>query len=158
MQITIHIDGGARGNPGPAATGVVIQSVDPACTLHEAGYFLGRATNNVAEYQGLIRGLELAVELGATDASIFSDSELMVRQVMGRYRVKSPDLKPLFEKVQRLLPRLNRWRIGHVYREENKRADELVNMAIDAKRDVVVASASDFSRKGPRPAAGEPPR
>ncbi len=144
MQITIHIDGGARGNPGPAATGVVIQSVEPAFTLHEGGYFLGKATNNVAEYQGLIRGLELAVDLGATDARIFSDSELMVRQIRGEYKVKSPDLKPLYEHAQRLLLQIDLWQIQHVYRTENKRADELVNMAIDAKRDVVVVSASDF--------------
>lgn len=165
MQLTIHIDGGARGNPGPAATGVVIQSADPAFTVHEAGYFLGRATNNVAEYKGLIRGLELAVELGAIDVRVFSDSELMVRQIMGEYKVKSPDLKPLYEHAQRLLLQIDLWQIQHVYRTENKRADELVNMAIDAKRDVVVASARDFLKgdRKPRlaitrPLGASPPR
>lgn len=151
MQITIHIDGGARGNPGPAATGVVIQSVEPAYTIHEGGYFLGKATNNVAEYQGLIRGLEVAIDLGATDVRILSDSELMVRQIMGEYRVKSSDLKPLYEHAQRLLLQIDLWQIQHVYRTENKRADELVNMAIDAKRDVVVVSASDFLSRDRNP-------
>lgn len=142
MNLTIHIDGGSRGNPGPAAVGVVITDTETNKPLHEAGYYLGVATNNVAEYQGLLHGLTLAAELKADEVRIFSDSELMVRQLTGDYRVKSPDLIPLFEQAQRLLLKVNGWQIKHVKREMNKRADELVNMALDASADVVVRDAT----------------
>lgn len=138
MNCTIYIDGGARGNPGPAAVGVVIRDTDSKALLHEAGYFLGKATNNVAEYQGLLRSLELAIELNASAAHIHSDSELLVRQINGQYRVKSPDLKPLFEQAKTLLGKLPAWKVTHVRREKNKRADELANLAMDAKKDVLV--------------------
>jgi len=151
MNLTIHIDGGARGNPGPAAAGVVLVTADdrPAI-LHEAGYFLGHTTNNVAEYSGLLRALELTVPLRPHHVNIFSDSELMVRQLTGQYRVKSPDLKPLYAKATAMLVKLDGWKINHVYREENKRADELANMAMDAKRDVIVSSLSDFKGIAPK--------
>ena len=122
----------------------MIESVEPAFVLHEAGYFLGRGTNNFAEYSGLIKALELAVALRAGEASIFSDSELMVKQILGEYRVKSPDLKPLYERATALLLKIDLWRIKHVYRQENSRADGLANKAMDAKRDVIVTSAKDF--------------
>ncbi len=138
MNLTIHIDGGSRGNPGPAAVGVVIVDSDTQQPLHEAGYYLGVATNNVAEYQGLLRSLQLAMQLNPQDVRIYSDSELMVKQLTGEYRVKSPDLQPLFEQAQRLLLRLGNWQIRHVGRELNKRADELVNRSLDASADVIV--------------------
>ena len=142
MNLEIYVDGGARGNPGPAAAGVVIRDRDRNEPVHEGGYFLGVMTNNAAEYQGLIRSLELAKAMGGRDAAIHSDSQLMVRQVTGQYRVKSPSLKPLHDQVRRLLTCFKDWRITHVYRESNTRADELANMAMDAKRDVIITAAA----------------
>ncbi|MCX5658167.1 MAG: ribonuclease HI family protein [Planctomycetota bacterium] len=158
MNLTIYFDGGARGNPGPAAAGIVIRvdHDDPSLAkpIHEAGYFLGRATNNVAEYSALIRSAELVIPLKPAQVSFHSDSELLVRQITGQYRVKSPDLLPLYEKAQALLLRLDSWHIRHVYREANSRADELANLAIDAKKDVVVHSSLDAAAAGaPAPAS-----
>jgi len=144
MNLIIYIDGGSRGNPGPAAAGVVITTPDDV-VVHEAGYFLGRMTNNVAEYTGLLRGLVLAVEQKAQQVRIYSDSQLMVRQITGEYRVKSDDLKPLFEQAQELLLQLPAWEIQHIPREQNKRADELVNLALDRKRDMLVENGEAFT-------------
>ncbi len=151
MHLRIHVDGGSRGNPGPAAAGVVIHDADTSTPLHEAGYFLGRTTNNVAEYSGLVKALELAVQLGGREVEIRSDSQLMVRQITGEYRVKSADLLPLFEKAQRLLKQFEAWHIQHVRRHLNARADELANAALDRGRDVVEESAAGFIRPAPGP-------
>lgn len=132
----IHIDGGARGNPGPAAAGVVIQDADTEKYLHEAGYWLGEATNNVAEYQGLLHALKAAAALNADALHIHSDSELMVKQINGEYRVKSPNLRSLFDEARRLLTSFDDWKMTHVRREKNKLADELANRAMDAGADV----------------------
>jgi ribonuclease HI len=137
MNLIIHTDGGSRGNPGPAAAGVVIRDADSDEIIHEAGYFLGKATNNVAEYQGLIRALEYAQELGATRVQVYTDSELMVKQITGEYRVKSPDLKPLAQKAQSIFLTINLWHIQHVRREKNTRADAWANKAMDAGQDVI---------------------
>lgn len=145
MDATLHIDGGARGNPGPAAGGVVLRDAASDQAIIEAGYFFGTTTNNVAEYSALIRGLELAIEHGATSLQIYSDSQLVVRQIIGAYRVKSADLKPLFMTVQGLLLKIDRWSIDHVPRTANARADELANMAMDAKRDVVLGAGDEPS-------------
>ena len=136
MNLTIHFDGGSRGNPGPASAGIVIHDADTGNALHEAGYFLGRCTNNVAEYQGLLRSLEQAKILGGQKLDIHSDSELLVRQITGQYRVKSPDLKPLYEQARQLLTGFSDWKIQHVRRDKNQRADELANLAMDHKADV----------------------
>ncbi|GAB4189744.1 MAG: hypothetical protein Kow00105_04120 [Phycisphaeraceae bacterium] len=136
MKLTIHFDGGSRGNPGPASAGVVITDAETGRPVHEAGYFLGRCTNNVAEYTGLIRSLEVAKKMGAGEVDIFSDSQLLVRQILGEYRVKSPDLKPLYEKAVRLLDGFDAWHIEHVRRDGNQRADELANLAMDRQADV----------------------
>lgn len=136
MKLVIHFDGGSRGNPGPASAGVVIKDADDSKTLHEAGYFLGRHTNNVAEYHGLIRSLAQARALGGNDLDIRSDSELLVRQIHGQYRVKSPALKPLYEQAVKHLRGFDKWRIQHVRREHNQRADELANLAMDHQADV----------------------
>ena len=136
MRVTIHIDGGARGNPGPAGAGVVIRSSDDGTVLHEAGVFLGRATNNVAEYSALLAALEAAGKLGADEAEVFSDSELMVRQMTGQYRVKEPTLKRLHERAGRLAGKLKSFTIGHIPRDQNGQADRLVNQAITARRNV----------------------
>ena len=138
MEALIHIDGGSRGNPGPAAAGVCITTPDGKDALFEAGYWLGQQTNNVAEYQGLLKSLAAAVELGLEKIRIRSDSELMVKQIKGEYRVKAPNLKPLFQDAKIALGRFNSWSIEHVYREQNKRADQLANMAMDARGDVIL--------------------
>lgn len=138
MKVTIHVDGGSRGNPGPAGAGVVIVNANDQSAIHEAGYFLGKMTNNSAEYEGLIRALKAARALNVQEAAIFSDSELMVKQILGEYRVKSQDLLPLFEQVQMLLLGIAQWKVTHVRREKNQRADQLANMAMDSKDDCVV--------------------
>jgi len=124
------IDGGSRGNPGPAAWAVAI--LDAAGEFRE-GYagVLGRATNNVAEYSSLVEALKLAEQSGARQVEIFADSELIVRQIQGRYRVKHPDLKPLFGEAMRRIGGFESFRIEHVRREKNKQADRLVNAALD---------------------------
>mgnify|MGYP002853055571 CR=1 FL=1 len=153
MNCIMYIDGGSRGNPGPAAAGVVIRDADGQRVLHEAGYFVGTATSNVAEYRGLIRGLRVAEQIGARSVCVHSDSQLLVRQVSGQYRVKAPSLKPLFEQVHQQLLRLDSWKIHHVRREQNRQADQLVNMALDATADVVLTGegAAVAPRQGPDP-------
>jgi len=133
--ITIQFDGGSRGNPGPAGIGVVLRAEDgtPIVTL---GRFIGRATNNVAEYRALIAGLEKAKELGAKRISVKGDSELIVRQMRGEYRVKNPDLKVLYDAAQRLYHEFEEATIGHNYREDNSLADKLANLAMDRKAEV----------------------
>jgi len=151
MDLLINIDGGSRGNPGPAAAGVTIRAVPGNTVLHEAGYHLGHATNNVAEYNGLLRALDVVARMKGYDGGkvrIQSDSQLMVRQVLGEYKMKSPDLKPLLEEARVKLRKLGPWQIEHVMREENERADELANMALDVGRDVVVV-AGDGSAVSP---------
>ena len=135
LSVTIHIDGGSRGNPGPAAAGVVIQADDGA-VLYEGGLYLGRATNNVAEYRGLLAGLKAAAELQASRVRVLSDSELLVRQMNGSYRVKNEGLLPLFEEAQELAAKFEHCTFQHVPREQNKEADHLVNQAINVKRNV----------------------
>ncbi len=115
---------------------MVIVDTNAGKPVHEAGYFLGNCTNNVAEYQGLLHSLKRAKDLGGTHLNIHSDSELLVRQITGQYRVKSPDLKPLYEKAVTLLRSFDDWKIQHVRREKNERADELANLAMDHKADV----------------------
>lgn len=159
MKALIHIDGGSRGNPGPAAAGVVIKRDDRAEPLHEAGYHLGALTNNVAEYQGLLRALELARRYGVTEPHIRSDSQLMVEQVNGRYKVKSPLLKPLVERVRRELNGFAHWELRHVLRDQNQRADELVNLALDGGRDIIATeNGNPTGAEKSNPAATNTPR
>jgi ribonuclease HI len=128
--VTANIDGGARGNPGPAAYGIVLREAGGA-TLLAAGKYVGRATNNVAEYYSLIAALDAARERGVTRLRVESDSELLVRQMQGRYRVKSPDLKPLHERALKMSRGFEHFEIAHVPRERNREADRLVNAALD---------------------------
>lgn len=132
-QLEMHFDGGSRGNPGLAGIGVTI-STPEGTMVYELGDFLPHATNNVAEYTALIRGVQAARQLGALSLAIRADSELVVRQITGRYRVKSPDLKPLYAQAMAELAHLNHWSIAHVYRNSNSRADELANMAMDRRK------------------------
>lgn len=128
----LHFDGGSRGNPGPAGIGVTITTAPPAAKhVYELGEFLGSHTNNVAEYTALVRGLEAAKVLGAKKLHVKADSELIVRQVNGIYRCKSPDLKPLYEKALTLMRQIGDVEVKHVYREDNSRADALANAAMD---------------------------
>lgn len=157
MELTIYVDGGARGNPGPAGAGVVILTATGE-PVHEAAYFLGSQTNNFAEYVALIRALERAARTGPKSITIHSDSELLVRQITGDYQVKAANLRPLFEQVQVLLLKVPRWQIRHVRREQNRRADELANLAMDEKRDVIVfdVDGAASSAASPSSVAAEP--
>jgi catechol 2,3-dioxygenase len=128
--LTINVDGGARGNPGPAAIGVVVRDGNGE-VLEEVGEKIGEATNNVAEYKALLRGIELATEHGGTDLELIGDSELVARQVQGRYKVKNAGIKPLHAEVRRALRGFDSWSIRNVPRAENAEADRLVNEALD---------------------------
>jgi ribonuclease HI len=130
--LVLHVDGASRGNPGEAAFGVHVSSPD-GTTVAELYGPLGTATNNVAEYQALVHGLRWALGHGAREVEVVSDSELMVRQMAGRYRVKNPGLRPLFEEASGLFRRFERARIRHVRREENREADALANRALDER-------------------------
>ncbi|HEX2392533.1 MAG TPA: ribonuclease HI family protein [Solirubrobacterales bacterium] len=129
-RITVNVDGGARGNPGPAAIGVVVRDAAGA-VLEEHGERIGRATNNVAEYRALLRGIELAAAHGASELQLIGDSELVVRQVEGRYKVKDATMQELHAEVKRTLEPFDEWSIRHVRRAENAEADRLVNQALD---------------------------
>jgi ribonuclease HI len=142
---SINIDGAARGNPGPAAYAYVI-SAEGAPAIEDAGC-LGRATNNVAEYTALVRALERAAQLKATRVHIRSDSELLVKQMTGEYRVKNPQLRPLYEEATRLRSRFDLVSFTHVRREQNKRADELCNAALDGEKTRRTGSKPAHPRK-----------
>ncbi len=130
MKLVVNVDGGARGNPGPAAIGAVVQHPGGK-VLEEHGERIGTATNNVAEYRALLFGIERAVELGASELELVGDSELIVRQVKGEYKVKDAALRELHAEVKRALRPFDRWSIRHVRREHNAEADRLVNAALD---------------------------
>jgi ribonuclease HI len=125
-----NIDGGSRGNPGPASYGVVIR--DPSGQIAaKLKKYIGRMTNNVAEYYGLIAALDYAQSRGIRALHVESDSELLVRQMRGEYKVKSPELRPLFERARKMAQSFDSFRIDHVYREQNAEADALANEALD---------------------------
>jgi ribonuclease HI len=157
MSLTLYVDGGSRGNPGPAGAGVVIRD-ERRGLVHEGAYFVGRQTNNAAEYLALIKGLERAARAAPDGLTIISDSELLVRQLTGEYRVKSPKLAPLHAEAEALLVRLGRWTARHVPREQNARADALANLAMDRRADVVVFDVdSQSAAPQPGPATAAPP-
>ncbi|HEX2974191.1 MAG TPA: ribonuclease HI family protein [Tepidisphaeraceae bacterium] len=139
--ITLEFDGGSRGNPGPAGIGVVLRAAD-GTTLVTLGRFIGRATNNVAEYRALITALEQARQLGARKIQIRGDSELIIKQMRGEYRVKHPDLQPLYQEAQELVRQFELLSIEHNYRDKNALADKLANLAMDRKGDVTEAEDS----------------
>lgn len=132
MKLLAWVDGGARGNPGPAGFGVRLCTADGR-ELRRAWGFLGDTTNNVAEYQALIAALRVAIELGASELDVRTDSELLQRQVAGVYRVKQPHLQLLMREVRTLMSRLPQVRVHHVRREENRDADALANLAMDTR-------------------------
>ncbi len=153
-RITLRFDGGSRGNPGPAAVGVVLEADDgtPVCAL---GRPIGVATNNVAEYRALIVGLEEAKKLGVRNLRVIGDSELVIKQMLGEYRVKNETLRPLFLEAQRLLQNFPFVEIAHNLRGHNELADALANLAMDKKRDVTDADlpAGGVSGSAPKPSA-----
>ena len=129
-KVVVHVDGGARGNPGPAAAAAVATTPE-GDELAERSAYLGQATNNVAEYRALLLGLELARELGAREVEVVNDSELVARQIGGEYKVKHAGLRPLYLDAMRALRDFDGWSVRSVRREENLRADELVNETLD---------------------------
>jgi phosphoribosylglycinamide formyltransferase-1 len=134
-KVIIHIDGGSRGNPGPAAAGFIISN--PAGNQIEAkGFFLGKTTNNIAEYTALIKALEAIQKIGTEQLIVFSDSELLVRQINGQYKVKSEQIKPLHQQAVGLLEKFENWKVQHVTRDKNKEADRLVNQALNLGHDI----------------------
>ncbi len=144
-QVTIYTDGGRRGNPGPGA-GAFILINSSGKVFGGKGFFLGRTTNNAAEYTGLLQGLLAARELGISEVRVFSDSELMVRQINGEYRVKSKNLKDIFTQCSSLAETFKSFEITHVFRDNNQQADELANRAMDMKKDVDLAVQSVFAK------------
>jgi probable phosphoglycerate mutase len=135
--ISAHCDGGARGNPGPAGYGALIQAADGS-VIAELSEFLGFKTNNFAEYSGLLGCLQYALDHGHSRLKLVSDSELMVKQIQGKYQVKSPDLKPLYEEAKRRIAKLEGFEISHALRHKNKDADRLARTAAgrQLRRDV----------------------
>ena len=131
MKLTVHVDGGSRGNPGPAAAGAVASNVDGE-VLGERGEMIGEATNNVAESRAVLLGAALALELGATEIELINDSELIAHQLNGKYKVKHVDMKPLYAEAIAALGQFDSWSISCVRREQNEHADLLVNQTLDA--------------------------
>jgi len=146
--LTLEFDGGSRGNPGPAGIGVVVRAEDrtPLVTL---GRFIGKATNNVAEYRALITAMEEAKKLGATKIIIRGDSELIIRQMTGQYKVKHPDMKVLFDEAQRAIRGFASAKIEHNLRHKNELADKLANLAMDRRQDVTEAEESPIDMPSP---------
>jgi ribonuclease HI len=130
-KLVVNVDGGSRGNPGPAAIAAVLTTPEGEL-VEERAERIGRATNNVAEYRALLLGLERARELGATEVEVIGDSQLIVRQVNGQYKVKDAGLKPLHQQAQQALRAFDSWTVRDVRREQNDVADALLNQALDA--------------------------
>ena len=134
-RLLIHTDGAARGNPGPAGLGAVLRDAANGEVVAELARFLGTRTNNYAEWTAVEAALEEALRLGATEVDLRMDSELVARQISGRYRVKHADLKPIHARVMAMLGRLRGYSVGHIPRELNRDADRLSNVAIDERRE-----------------------
>ena len=129
LRVTAFVDGASRGNPGPAGYGVFMRT--DAGEIIEISGFLGTTTNNVAEYEGLLEALRTAADEGATEVEVISDSELLVKQMLGIYRVKHPNLQPLYQQARQMVRRFRRFSIRHTLRAGNKDADRLANVAVD---------------------------
>lgn len=144
--ITAFIDGGARGNPGPAGFGVHIEDA-AGQVIAELSEYLGHQTNNVAEYSGLLAALDYAVKRGHAALKVVSDSELLVKQLLGEYKVKSPELKVLYDQARTLIRKLEHFEVRHVLRAQNKHADKLANAAMDKGMGRAPAAASPPASK-----------
>jgi phosphoribosylglycinamide formyltransferase-1 len=134
-KIIAYIDGGSRGNPGPAAAAFVLNDASGA-QLEAKAFFLGKTTNNLAEYTALVKAIDAAAEIGAEQLIVFSDSELLTRQINGQYKVKSEQIRPLYQQAVSLLERFKGWKVKHVSRDMNKKADSLVNQALDTENNI----------------------
>jgi formyltetrahydrofolate-dependent phosphoribosylglycinamide formyltransferase len=134
-QVIIYTDGASRGNPGPAAAGFILTDSNGA-QLESKAFFIGDTTNNVAEYTAIVKALEAAIKMGAERIIVFSDSQLLVRQLNGEYKVKSEQIRPLFQQAVEMLGRFENWEVQFVGREKNKEADKLVNQALNLEKDV----------------------
>ena len=150
--LTLEFDGGSRGNPGPAGIGVVVRAQD-GTSLVTLGRYIGRCTNNVAEYRALITALQEARKLGARKIIIRGDSELIIKQMRGEYRVKHPDMKVLFDEAQELIRQFDEARIEHNLRHKNELADKLANLAMDRRQEVTEAKAPLSPIDTPAPVA-----
>jgi len=155
--VTAYCDGGSRGNPGPAGFGVFVEGPGGQ-SLAELSEFLGKTTNNVAEYSGLLAALEWALRNGQRRLRVVADSELMVKQMQGRYKVNSPDLRPLWEEAKRRVARLEGFRIEHVLRGKNQKADKLANRAMDQGTGRPGGSSGDSPRGQESARRQEPPK
>ena len=161
--VSAHCDGGARGNPGPSGYGAVLQD-ESGHILAELSEFLGNRTNNYAEYSGLLGCLQWALDNHHSHLRVVSDSELMVKQIQGKYKVNSPDLRPLWEEAKRRIAQLDKFEISHALRHKNKDADRLANQAMDrgTNRTPAPATSRTTTNPGaPGPASGtraEPPQ
>ena len=150
MKVIVEADGGSRGNPGPAGYGSVVWSADHGTVLAESKQAIGRATNNVAEYRGLIAGLEEAAKLGATDVEVSMDSKLVVEQMSGRWKVKHPDLVPLHQQAMALSTRFDHITYTWIPRAKNAHADRLANEAMDAAAELEVPAQAAEGRRDSR--------
>ncbi len=157
-SIVAYCDGGSRGNPGPAGFGVYIQD-STGKVLAELSEFVGTRTNNFAEYSALLASLEFAIANGHSSLRVVSDSELMVKQIKGQYRVNSPELRPLYEEAKRRIARLDHFQIQHVLREKNRHADRLANVAMDrgmGRAPAPTPPAAPAATPAPAPAKSAP--
>src|SRR5215468_6227100 len=147
-----NVDGGSRGNPGPAAYGVLVRNPKGEVVAQLKKY-IGRFSNNVAEYYGLIAALDYAESHGIRAVRIEADSELMVKQMRGQYKVKSPDLAPLYERARKMAEGCDFFRIEHIFREQNREADRLANEAMDEAEGKTAEPAASAKTEKPKPAA-----
>jgi ribonuclease HI len=154
--INAHCDGGARGNPGPAGYGALIQD-DAGNILAELSEFLGHKTNNFAEYSGLLGCLQWTLDHGHKNLRVVSDSELMVKQIQGKYKVNSPDLRPLWEEARRRIAKLDGFQISHALRHKNKDADRLANEAMDRGTGHGLRREPSASERPAKPASAPEP-
>ena len=143
-EIIVYTDGGSRGNPGPAAAGFILID-DVGNQLQAKAFFLGQSTNNVAEYTAICKALEAAEKIGAERLRVFTDSELLAKQINGQYKVKSDKIRPLFRQTLQMLGKFKSYKVQHITREENKEADKLVNKALNLEQDIDAASNSEQS-------------
>lgn len=150
MKLNIFIDGGSRGNPGRGACAAVLLDAKGAL-VREEGKYLGHCTNNFAEYNGLLLALKSAAKLGAAELNISSDSELLVKQFSGEYRIKDPALKELMTEIKGLAAGFKKVRLSHVRREQNEHADLLVNEILDAAKDAPAPVQNKAPQRGPGP-------
>ena len=147
-KIIAYTDGASRGNPGPAAAGFILNNPE-GNQLQAKAFFLGKTTNNIAEYTALTKALEAAREIDAKELTVFSDSELLVRQINGKYKVKSEHIRPLFQQAIKLLNEFERYKIQYVPREKNKEADKLANQALNLEQDIEVKAKPAVQNKKP---------